>query len=269
MIDLFVEVQRRLKSGLRVAELTTFLIIKVLHIVKLLATNIRHFLQLKPVQSLALLPNAILLLLFLGVPEYAETVLLASVPKSVVLSAIGPEVVAVACFLVFGELALVGHAVRVDVNAVPRHVVVFPLSKVLASILPDVLTHAIYFVVSPVPRVQRAISPRIRSKSELLPFDIVALVPGSLGPDFLALARLQVVLPIADVGRSVFVDVFSEPEAFIVAPFALILVAILVEKCALTLSEAVGPITLVAGTVRPRHLALSLPEASAHASFVY
>ena len=54
----------------------------------------------EPLQPLALLPHAVLLLFLLWVLEYADTVLLAAVPPALILAAVRPEVMAVASLFV-------------------------------------------------------------------------------------------------------------------------------------------------------------------------
>lgn len=96
-----MEVLRRVKCGGRTAELSTFLIVEVPHVVVALPVNFADVLKLEPVQSLALLPDPILLFLLLRVSENTQSMLLSSVPIAEVLPTVRPEVVSISCFFVF------------------------------------------------------------------------------------------------------------------------------------------------------------------------
>lgn len=65
-----------------------------------------------------MLPETVLHLLFVGVLEDAYAVLLTSVPPAFVLATVRVEIVAIPRLFICEELALVGNAITVDVDAV-------------------------------------------------------------------------------------------------------------------------------------------------------
>ena len=121
-----------------------------LGIVEAVLIYLLHFLLVQPFQSLSLLPEAKFDFALLWILESAEAVLLTLVPPALVLTAICPVVVAIACLLVVQELSLVAYTIGIDIHSVARHIVALPLAVVFAAILPHVLADAVDFVVVPI-----------------------------------------------------------------------------------------------------------------------
>lgn len=266
---LLQEAFRWIERGIRHYAVNALLLFEELRVVVSLLVDFVDGLLVEPLQSLALLPDAVLFLAFLRVFENANAVLLAAVPPALILSSISPEIVTVPCLLVIKELTFISDTVVVDVNAVSWHVILFPLAVVFATIFPHILTNAVNFVVVPVTRVKWTVGPCILAEALLFTIFVGTFIAGAFGPYFYALSTLEIIFPVTNISCTVFIYVFTITEALVVLPLAFVGVAVLVVKGSLALRKALGPIAFVGCAVLPRHLSKAVSEAAAHLPLVH
>jgi hypothetical protein len=70
-------------------------------------------------------------------------------PVSFVQTPIHPSIASESLLFIKEVLTLIPHSIRINVNAIPMHVVIEPLAEVLATIFPKVGTQSVDFVLTP------------------------------------------------------------------------------------------------------------------------
>lgn len=131
---------------------------------------------IEPLDTLAILPKAVLNFVVLWNDVGAQTVLLALVPIALVAALVSPCVDTESVLLVVFVLASVHTSIIPDVDAHTLHVVIEPLALILATIKPGVDANARDFILSPVTSVHRAIIPLVAADAVLASKGVVALV---------------------------------------------------------------------------------------------
>lgn len=125
--------------------------------------------------ALSMFPEAIPLALA-WVSVYAQAVLFAFEPPSLVDAIVSPFVVTVTHFGVFEVLAFIDDAIGVAVYSDAMHVVVLPFAVVLAAVLPRVLAEPVDAIIEPLAVVNLAIGPGIFAITFLLTVVKISIV---------------------------------------------------------------------------------------------
>jgi len=150
VVYLISEPFRRQECGFRMTVFNARLFRELVLIIVFSHIDLLNDFVFEPCHSFALFPDAKFDFLFLWIFENAKSVLLAFVPPAFIFSAIRPIVESIARFLIINILALIGHTVRVNINTMTMHVVIFPIAEILTAILPFVLSNAIDLIIVPV-----------------------------------------------------------------------------------------------------------------------
>ena len=263
LAHLLIELLRLHKRGVWFQSLAASLgVRKVAGHLEPVLVNEHNSLLVEPLDTLPVLPEAVLDGLLAGVDVGSESMLLALVPPAFVLASISPVVHTVAFFLVIQVLSVVAHAISVDVDAVAAHVVVGPLTEVLAAVLPEVGAESIDLVVQPLSFVGRSVGPSVFAEAFLLAHHVLALVLRTLRPGLETLTVLLVFLPLTFVSCAFYVGVDAVTVSLVVKPLAVVNVAIGMEEFTLAASHVILPMAFVACIVRPHHRALAVSKSA-------
>lgn len=213
----------------------------------------------QPLNSFTLLPGALSDLAG-GISVNTFSILLASLPITLVFFAIGPRENAETFFVVVNVVAFIPPAVGPSEHTFAVHFITAPFADILSAVAPGVSTMSLNVVAGKISLVRTAIGPDESSFSVLLAMNVPTIVPGTIGPRLNAFSMLLILQPFAIVLCSVQVIVNSCTMAIVVLPETLVHGAVDMDEPALAVGLVVGPPALVHGSVRPRELTFTSPS---------
>ena len=210
------------------------------------------------VQPLALFNLQTILLGIIYNDVEADSVLLSSLPLSIIGSTISPEVDAVTTLLVVNILSHKHPSITPFIRTFSVHHIIFPVAKEQTIIVPYEEALSVKHVATPFADKAVTVWPAVLSLTLFGRILIEALILAAIVPLFFAETMLFVLVPISDIFTAVGMSVDAEALGHIVDEFSFIQIATGMIEFTTTVVKIVFPQSFVNCTVWPSHDAVPL-----------
>ena len=191
---------------------------------------------------------------------YANSVLLAVQPASLVASSIGPGEDALSLFAIVVVLSFIATAVCPSEHTASVHLIIDPIAIILPAICPGVHTNAMYVIIDELSLISGPVGPVEPAIAVFLSILVLALVACAIRPSLFAMPMLLVLAPVALVAGAIRMIVLTEAVCLVVLPLALVDIAISVDQAAAPICFVCPPVPLIQAAIGPNLHTLAVAQ---------
>ena len=193
---------------------------------------------------------------------YANAVLLAVEPASLVASPIGPGEDTFSLLAIVVVFTLIATAICPSEHTASVHLIIDPIAIILPAICPGVNTHAMYVIVDELSLISGPVGPVELAIAVLLTILVLAFVACAIRPSLLAMPMLLVLPPVALIAGTICVVVLTEAMRLVVLPLALVDIPIGVDQSATPVCFVSSPVALIQAAIGPNLHTLAIAQIS-------
>lgn len=191
---------------------------------------------------------------------YANAVLLAVQPASLVASSIGPSEYALSLLAIVVVLSFIATAVCPGEHTASVHLIIDPITIILPAICPGVHTDAMYVIIYELSLIGGPVGPVEPAIAVLLSILVLAFVACAIRPSLLAMPMLLVFAPVALIAGAISVVVLTEAVCLVIFPLTLVDIAIGVNQASAPIRLVCPPVALVQAAIGPNLHTLAVAQ---------